>query len=95
MEKNNKGKKTSDLDNRINIGKETKSKLIQVGIDSFKKLESLGSEQTFLKLQEADPGACLSLLYGLEGAIEGIKWSELSAEKKQELQYFFRMVKKK
>jgi hypothetical protein len=35
------------------------------------------------------------LLYGLEGAIEGIKWSELSAEKKQELQYFFRMVKKK
>jgi DNA transformation protein and related proteins len=82
----------STLTGRINIGKDTESKLIQAGIDSFEKLESLGSEQAFLRLQAFDPGACLNLLYGLEGAIEGIKWHDLSTEKKQELLCFFKMV---
>ena len=84
----------NDLKNRINIGKDTESKLIQVGIDSFKELETIGSEQAFLRLQVIDPGACLSLLYGLEGAIEGVKWNELSIEKKKELQEFFKMAKR-
>lgn len=84
----------SNLSKRINIGKDTESKLIQVGIDSFEKLESLGSEQAFIRLQTIDPGACLCLLYGLEGAIEGIKSSQLTPAKKQELQEFFKMAKK-
>jgi DNA transformation protein len=83
----------SDLLNIINIGKDTESKLIQVGIDSFEKLASIGSEQAFIRLQTIDPGACLSLLYGLEGAIEGTKWNKLSIEKKQVLQQFYKMVK--
>ena len=83
----------SDLLNIINIGKDTESKLIQVGIDSFEKLTSIGSEQAFIRLQTIDPGACLSLLYGLEGAIEGTKWNKLSIEKKQVLQQFYKMVK--
>ena len=85
----------SSLSKRINIGKDTESKLIQVGIDSFEKLESVGSEQAFIRLQTIDPGACLCLLYGLEGAIEGIKSSQLSPSKKQELQEFYKMVKKR
>ena len=85
----------SDLRNRINIGSDTESKLIRVGIDSFNKLESIGSEQAFLRLQTIDPGACLSLLYGLDGAINGIKWNELSPARKQELQQFYKMAKKK
>ncbi len=85
----------SDLKNQINIGKDTEQKLIQVGIDSYEKLTNLGSEQAFLRLQALDSGACLSLLYGLEGAIEGIKSKELSNEKKKELQQFFKMAKKK
>lgn len=84
----------SDLRNRINIGLDTESKLIRVGIDSFKKLESIGSEQAFLRLQTIDPGACLSLLYGLDGAISGIKWNELSSTRKQELQEFYNFTKK-
>ena len=86
---------TSDLSNRINIGKDTERKLIRVGIDSFNKLASIGCEQAFLRLQTIDPGACLSLLYGLDGAISGIKWNELSPERKQELQQFYKMTKKK
>jgi DNA transformation protein and related proteins len=84
----------SDLRNHINIGKDTESKLIQVGIDSFEKLKSIGSEQAFLRLQTLDPGACIDLLYGLEGAILGIKWNELSKEKKQSLQQFHKMTQK-
>ena len=84
----------SDLSNQINIGKDTEAKLIQVGIDSYEKLVTIGSEGAFIRLQTIDPGACLSLLYGLEGAIEGVKWNKLSADKKQALQQFYKMTKK-
>jgi DNA transformation protein and related proteins len=85
----------SDLRSHINIGQDTESKLIQVGIDSFEKLKSIGSEQAFIRLQTLDPGACLDLLYGLEGAILGVKWNELPKEKKQSLQQFHKMTQKK
>lgn len=85
----------SDLINQINIGKDTESKLIQVGIDSLAKLKAIGSEQAFLPLQALDPGACLDLLYGLEGAIQGIKWNKLPKEKKQALLQFHKMANKK
>lgn len=84
-----------DLSNQINIGKDTETKLIQVGIDSYEKLVSIGSKGAFIRLQAIDPGACLSLLYGLEGAIEGVKWNRLSSDKKQALQQFYKMTKKK
>lgn len=85
----------SNLSNTINIGKDTETKLIQVGIDSFEKLKAIGYEQAFIRLQTIDPGACLSLLYGLAGAIEGTKWNKLSPKKKQEIQQFYKMAKKK
>lgn len=84
----------TELSKQVNIGKDTESKLKQVGIGTFEELESIGSEQAFIRLQTIDPGACLCLLYGLEGAIEGIKSSNLTAEKKKELQEFYKMVKK-
>ena len=84
----------SDLFKQPNIGKDTGSKLIQVGISSFSELKSAGTEQAFLRLQTLDPGACLQLLYGLEGAIQGVQAPELSHEKKLELREFHRMVKK-
>lgn len=84
---------SSDLSHHINIGKDTETKLIQVGIDSYAKLVSIGSEGAFIRLQTIDPGACLSLLYGLEGAIEGTRWNELSSEKKQSLKEFHKRTK--
>jgi len=57
-------------------------------------LSAAGTEQAFLKLQTLDPGACLSLLYGLDGAITGSKWNLLTPERKFELQQFFKMAKK-
>jgi DNA transformation protein and related proteins len=85
----------STLNGRINIGKDTECKLIQAGIDSFEKLETMGSEQAFLRLQAFDPGAYLNLLYGLEGAILGIKWNELPPERKKSLLQFHKLSQKK
>ncbi len=84
----------SDLSAHINIGKDTEAKLIQIGIDSFEKLRSVGTEQAFIRLQTVDPGACLSLLYGLDGAITDTRWNELSTERKQALLHFYKRVKK-
>jgi len=75
------------------MGKDTEAKLIQVGIHSAEELLATGTEQTYLRLQTLDPGACVQLLYGLEGAIEGIQANKLSMAKKQELLEFQRMVK--
>ena len=82
----------TDLSNIPNIGKDTETKLIQVGITSYAELKAAGTEQAFLRLQTLDPGACIHLLYGLEGAIEGIPYSKLSTEKKQELREFHRLA---
>lgn len=83
----------TDLLYHINIGADTESKLVRVGIDSIKKLVAMGSEKAFLKIRTIDSGACLSLLYGLEGAILGIKWNELPPDRKQELKQFYNQTK--
>jgi DNA transformation protein len=83
-----------DLTGVINIGRDTEAKLKQVGIDSFDQLKEIGSENAFIRLQTIDPGACLCLLYGLDGAISGTKWHQLSPERKKALQQFFAMAKK-
>jgi DNA transformation protein len=88
-------KMKKDLSGLINIGKDTEAKLKQVGIDSAAKLKETGSEGAFIRLQTIDPGACLNLLYGLDGAISGTKWNKLSPERKRALQEFYNMVKKK
>lgn len=41
--------KASSLSGMINIGKDTETKLSDAGIDSFEKLQVLGSEQAFPK----------------------------------------------
>lgn len=87
--------KESDLLEQINIGKDTAAKLQRVGIVSFEQLKATGSRQAFLMLQTLDPGACINLLYALEGAIEGIKDYNLPAVKKLELKDFFAQVKRK
>lgn len=85
---------TSDLSHCINIGKETEAKLAEVGIHSFDQLEAIGSEGAFLRLQAFDPGACLHLLYALDGAVSGVRKKDLSSERKQALLQFYKRVKK-
>ncbi len=76
-----------------NIGKVVSEKLFQVGITTPEELKAIGSEQAFIRLQTIDETACLSMLQALEGAVQGIRWHNLSKERKEELREFFNMRK--
>ena len=74
-----------------NIGKVVAEKLCQVGITTPEELKEIGSEQAFIRLQTIDETACLSMLQGLEGAIQGIRWHNLPRKRKEELREFFHL----
>jgi DNA transformation protein len=76
-----------------NIGKVVAEKLKEVGITTPEELRAVGAEQAFIRLQTIDEGACLCMLQGLEGAVQGIRWHNLPKERKEELKQFFRMRK--
>lgn len=78
------------LEDLPNIGKVVAQQLIQVGIDSPIKLKEVGAKEAWLKIQEIDESACIQRLYGLEGAIEGIKKTQLDFETKADLKQFYR-----
>jgi DNA transformation protein len=84
-----------DLHTLPNMGKDTIRRLKEVGIHSASELKAVGSEQAYLRLRAVDPGACLSLLCGLEGAVQGTRWHQLPPERKEELKHFINMLKLK
>lgn len=71
-----------------NIGAHASEQLTQVGVETAEDLLALGAEGAWLKLQTIDPGVCLHMLYGLEGAVQGIPKKELDPVRKQELKEF-------
>jgi len=83
----------TELSSLPNVGKVLEGSLRQVGIDTPEQLRQLGAEEAFLRIRaQVDSGACLHLLYGIEGAIQGIPDKDLSAETKTELKQFFRTM---
>ena len=74
-----------ELSKLPNIGKELERQLNEVGIMTADELKELGAQQAWLKIRAIDPSACLHRLTALEGAVEGIKKTELSPDKKAEL----------
>lgn len=79
----------SELSKLPNIGKDTESYLNQMGIHTSEELKKIGAEQAWLGIQLLDPSACLLRLYGLEGAIQGVKKSMLPEVRKAELKAFY------
>jgi len=78
-----------------NIGETLAKKLKMVGIANARKLKSAGSENALIKIATLqDSGACINMLYALEGAIQGIRWHGLNKERKQELKVFYNMMQK-
>lgn len=74
-----------------NVGPVLASRLREVGIEGPEDLVRVGSREAFVRIRETcDPGACLHMLYGLEGAIQGVPDSQLTTECKAELKSFFR-----
>ena len=72
-----------------NIGKAVEAQLIQVGIETPEALRQVGAKAAWLKIQEIDPSACIHRLLALEGAIQGVKKTELSDVVKTDLKAFY------
>lgn len=83
-----------ELSKLPNIGKVVEEQLNQVGIWTEADLMEIGAEQAWLKIQQIDESACIHRLLALEGAIQGVKKTLLSDERKTELKNFYNWHKK-
>lgn len=84
-----KGAAAGSLAALPNMGKVTVQKLRAVGIETPEQLRKAGAKDAFLRVRAAvDPEACVQFLYGLQGAIEGIRDTLLSEETKDDLRKF-------
>ncbi len=78
-----------------NIGKTLANKLEMIGIRNEQELKQIGSENAIIKISTIDnSGACINMLYALEGAIQGIRWHGLANDRKQELKEFYSILNK-
>lgn len=78
------------LDQLPNIGKQLASELNLAGIHSDSLLKEMGTETVLVKLATVAPGSmCINKVYAIEGAIQGIRWHHLDANRKAQLKDFF------
>ena len=76
-----------------NIGQTLASKLNAINIKSPEELKSIGSKQALIQISTLEnSGACINMLYALEGAIQNIRWHELSTQTKQKLKSFYKLI---
>jgi DNA transformation protein len=69
-----------------NIGPKTSGWLRDVGIYSMKDLEALGAAAAYVRLRAAFPRkVSLNALWGLQGALLGIRWNQLPETMKADL----------
>lgn len=72
-----------------NIGKVMEKQLNEIGITTIEEFEEIGSKEAWLAIKEIDSSACYNRLCGLEGAIQRIRWHDLSDKDKQNLKDFY------
>lgn len=83
-----------ELSTLLNIGNKVEQQLNEVGIRTINQLIEIDSRQAWLRIKRIDDSACINRLYALEGAIQGIRWHDLSEVVKEELREFFNTYKK-
>ncbi len=85
----------SKLTDAPNIGKTLAKKLNLIEITNYEQLRAIGSKQAIIKISTLEnSGACINMLYALEGAIQDIRWHKLSKETKQKLKAFYDLIPK-
>lgn len=78
-----------------NIGVTCEKRLASIGINDFETLKKVGSKEAFVKLYLTEGDTCFNTLCALEGAIQGMRWHNLSEKSKTDLKKFFTEVTKK
>jgi DNA transformation protein len=81
-----------ELSKLPNIGKVLEQYLNEIGIHTVRELHQIGAKEAFIRIKMIDPGACLHMLYGLQGAIDGIKDSLLPDDVKNDLKAFYKKL---
>ena len=72
-----------------NIGKVLERELNDVDINSVEDLIDVGSKEAWLRIKDVDENACVNKLMALEGAIQNIRWHDLSEDDKKDLKDFY------
>lgn len=76
-----------------NVGKVLEGHLRCIGIQTPEQLRNIGAKEAFRQIRAyADPGACLHMLYGVQGAVDGIPDKLLPEATRQELKEYFRSL---
>ena len=76
-----------------NISKVIASDLQKAGINTVDDLKEIGSKDAFIRIRlQADHDACINKLCALEGAIQGMRWHQLSEQTKSDLQAFYKSL---
>ncbi len=78
-----------NLSSLPNVGRVLEKNLHSIGVYRPEQLREMGSKEAFIRIRLIDRGACLHMLYGLQGAIEGVRYTWLDEETKQDLRNFF------
>jgi len=78
-----------------NIGPQLAKHLKQVGVETPEQLRCSNAESLFIQIRANDPSACVCKLMAIDGAIRGIRWHDLPAERKNELKQVIRMLEKR
>lgn len=81
--------KQIDFTSLPNIGKVLSLKLNEAEFTSIDELKKLGAEKVFIRLKTIEPDACLHEFYAIAGAIEGVRWHDMSSQTKTDLKTFF------
>lgn len=82
-----------ELQKIVNIGKELEKQLHEIGITTYDQLVDIGSQEAWMRIKEIDPSACINRLMALEGAIQNIRWHDLSEQDKKYLKDFYEQNK--
>lgn len=88
------GDRMGELSKLPNIGKTVEGQLALAGIVTEADLKAAGAKQAWLRIQEIDESACIHRLLALEGAIRGVKKTELPEDVKKDLKEFYMWHKK-
>lgn len=70
----------------LNIGPKSTKWLNAIGVNTLADLEAIAAVPAYNLIKAQGYNANLNLLYALHAALTGLRWNELSAETKRQLQ---------
>ncbi|QDR81088.1 TfoX/Sxy family protein [Sporomusa termitida] len=79
----------SPLTELPNIGPVLAERLKNAGIFDLTGLRAVGSKAALMLIRGTGQDTCLSMLYALEGAVQGVRWHNLDKAVKAELKEYY------